>query len=370
MKIHLIKTPEYEIENLREVHEFLSSFEGPLEFVFSEHEFNRNDFYFLQYDLFPYHSFKYQSNTKVIKFDSRRGNPLSWQELFSLCENYRKVYNVSSEDFVVLLTKRKNALNWFSAKDDYRNAFVHTVEWDSYTSIHSKYPISYQVIENVIQSSMNLDFTSVPNQYIHEPVVGCMNDLCMEKKQIIIKLQTGNICGDCIEKMQAENIDATILNQVDEIFNGIRNEMLFKKKFKKQVQPVELVIKTNKKILLPELNNLEIRLSPLFKTLYIFYLTREKGVRLNELSDFKADLLDIYRKLSNLAVDDTNSILEARIDDLINPFGESFSQKKSKINKIITDLLGESLAKYYIIDGAKGEPFKINIDKHLIDIRY
>ena len=34
-----------------------------------------------------------------------------------------------------------------------------------------------------------------------------------------------------------------------------------------------------------------------------------------------------------VAVDDSNVILEARIDDLINPIGESFSQKKSKINK-------------------------------------
>ena len=178
MKIHLIKTPEYEIENVREVHEFLSSFEGPFEFVLSEHEFNRNDFYFLQYNLFPYHNFIYQSNSKVIKFDPQRGNPLSWRELFSLCDNYREVFNLNSDDFVVLLTKRKNALNWFSAKDDFRNVFVHTAEWDSYTSIHSKYPIGYQVIENVIQSMMQLDFTNIPNQYIHEPLVGCMNDLC------------------------------------------------------------------------------------------------------------------------------------------------------------------------------------------------
>lgn len=377
MKIHLIKTPEYELENLQVVHEFLTSFEGPFEFVLSDYEFNREDFYFLQYNLFPYHNFKYQSNAEVIKYDPQRGNPLSWIELFSLCKHYREIFKLDPNDFVVLLTKRKNGLNWFSAKDDFRNVFVHTEEWENYTPINAKYPIGYQVIENVLQSLMKLDLNSVPNQYIHEPLVGCMNDLCINKKQIIIKLQTANICDDCIQKMHAEKISSDTLNQVHEIFSGIRNELLFKKNFKKQVQPVELVIKPNNKIVLPELNNLEIRLSPLFKTLYIFYLTRKEGVRLNELSDFKSDLLWIYRRLSNLAVDDTNVILEARIDDLINPFGESFSQKKSKINKIITELLGEPLARFYRIEGTPGEPFKINIDKnlididkHLIDIRY
>ena len=352
-RIHLIKTPEYDSENLQEVHEFLASFDGPFEFVTSDYEFNTEDFSFLQNNLFPQHN-----------------NPISGQEFFTLCQYYRDVFKLEPNDFVVLLTKHKNAMNWFSAKDDLQNIFVNTEEWENYTPINAKYPIAYQAIENVLQSLMKLDLNSVPNQYIHESLLGCMNDLCINKKQIIIKLQTANICDDCIQKMHAEKISSDTLNQVHEIFSGIRNELLFKKNFKKQVQPVELVIRPNKKIVLPELNNLEIRLSPLFKTLYIFYLTREEGVRLNELSDFKSDLLSIYRKLSNLAVDDTNVILEARIDDLINPFGESFSQKKSKINKIITELLGEPLAQFYRIEGTPGEPFKINIAKNLIDIRY
>jgi hypothetical protein len=352
-RIHLIKTPEYDSENLQEVHEFLASFEGPFEFVTSDFEFNTEDFSFLQNKLFPQHN-----------------NPISGQEFFTLCQHYRDVFKLEPNDFVVLLTKRKNAMNWFSAKDDLQNIFVNTEEWENYTPINAKYPIAYQAIENVLQSLMKLDLNSVPNQYIHESLLGCMNDLCIDKKQIINKLETINICDDCIQKMQAEKISSDTINQVNQIFSGIRNELLFKKNFKKQIQPVELVIETNKKIILPELNNLEIRLSPLFKTLYIFYLTREDGVKLNELSDFKSDLLSIYRKLSNLAVDDSNVILEARIDDLINPIGESFSQKKSKINKIITDLLGEPLAQFYRIEGTPGEPFKINIDKNLIDIRY
>lgn len=47
-----------------------------------------------------------------------------------------------------------------------------------------------------------------------------------------------------------------------------------------------------------------------------------------------------------------------------------FKLRKFKINKIITELLGEPLARFYRIEGIPGEPFKINIDKNLIDILY
>ena len=42
-RIHLIKTPEYDFENLQEVHEFLASFEGPFDFITSDYEFNTED---------------------------------------------------------------------------------------------------------------------------------------------------------------------------------------------------------------------------------------------------------------------------------------------------------------------------------------
>lgn len=370
MKIHLIKTPEYDIEDFREVVEFLCSFEGSLEFIASEYEFNKKDFYFLRYELFPYHNFEYTSNQTAIKYKHEKGDPLSWRELFSLCNCYRELFNIENDDFVVLLTKRKNALNWFSAKDDLKNIFVHSVEWENYTKIHSKYPIAYQVIENIMQSLMRIDIINIPNQYVHEPSIGCMNDFCVNKESVIIKLQTGNICPDCADKIIDEKIDDNLVNQVYEIFNGIRNELSFKQRFKKKIDPVTIIIEKNNKILLPNLNYLEIRLNPLFKTLYVFYLLHNEGVRLNELNDFREELLSLYRKFSTLSVEDTNAVLELRIDDLVNPYGGSFSQKKSKLNKIITDLLGEPLAQFYRIEGIPGEPFKINISQNLIDIRY
>jgi len=365
MKVHLIKTPEYEPENFRDVCELLNSFDGTLEFVASEYQFDKEQFSFLQ-KFYPDFRFKYESDIKKINFNKELGLPLSWRELFSLCDFYRTTFNIDKEDFVVLLTIRRNSLNWFSHCKN-KNAFIHTGDWEKFTNINPKYPIAYQVASNILRALMKLDYTSIPNPFVHGEPRGCMNDFCQNKEQIIIKLQTANICIDCADKIQQENIDRNIVKQILEIFEGIRNELLFKQKFKKQVAPVPITINERKQILLPQLDNLEIRLNPLFKTLYIFYLKHTEGVRLNELNDFKIELLSLYRKLS---VADNNQTIEMRITDLVNPIGGSFSQKKSKLNKIITDLLGEPLAKFYRIEGEPGEPFKINIPNNLIDIRY
>lgn len=121
MKIQLIKTPEYAQNDYEEVTELLKSFEGPLKFISTAYEFNRKDFYFLGYDLYPNHRFKYPDNKTLVEFDPRRGFPLSWYELFRLCDFYRDLFKVGADDFVVLLTQRKNALNWFSAFNDKKN---------------------------------------------------------------------------------------------------------------------------------------------------------------------------------------------------------------------------------------------------------
>ena len=365
MKVYLIKTPEYKSEYFRDVFDFLSSFDGALNFVLSEYIFDKTQFPFLQKFYLDF-KFKYESDIKRINYDKDLGLPLSWRELFSICDFYRNTFNIDSNDFIILLTMRRNALNWFSHCEN-KNAFIHTGDWEYFTNANPKYPIAYQVIENVMQSLMKLDTTNIPNVNVHTDSRGCMNDFCQNKEQIIIKLRTADICSGCAEKIQNENIDIKIISQTLQIFEGIRNELLFKQKFNKQVLPVPITINERKQILLPKLNNLEIRLNPLFKTLYIFYLSHTEGVRLNELNDFRAELLSLYNKLS---VSDNNETSALRITNLVNPFGGSFSQKKTKLNKIITDLLGEPLAKFYRIEGKPGEPFKINLPDHLVDIRY
>ncbi|TAG58974.1 MAG: hypothetical protein EAZ27_01125 [Cytophagales bacterium] len=142
MKIYLLKTPDLSEQEFNNVYNLLDTFEGPLEFLKVDFEFDTDKFAFLK-KFYPDFKFKYESDITKTKFDNERSIPLSWRELFSLCAHYRHSFNLLSTDFVVLLTNRRNALNWFSAFDNDKNIFVHTNEWETYTNANPKYPIAH-----------------------------------------------------------------------------------------------------------------------------------------------------------------------------------------------------------------------------------
>lgn len=365
MQVHLIRTPEYAIESFEEVQELLSSFAGPLEFVADNYEFTPEQFPFLQKFRDDFRFPIYESDVKKISFQNDRGNPLSWTELFSLCEFYRNTFKVKKDDFVILLTVRKNEFNWFSHCDKNKNVFVHTGDWEYYTKAPQKFPIAYEVVMNVMQGLMKLDITQNPNPHIHLEPLGCMNDFCQNKQQVILKLRTGDICSECLEKMREERVNDEIINQSLDIFEAIRNQLLFKQGFTRNLKPKPIRIDTKGKITIGEK---VIKLNPLESTLFIFFVTNSNGVTLNELQNFRDQLLNIY-----LIIRPGGEA--SKIDNLILPYHNNvstFSVNKSRLNRKLRDELGESLANFYYLDGNRGETFKINVSPDFVnaDIRY
>ena len=368
MKIHLIRTPEYEYENAEEIFKILKSYNGPLKFELSDYKFNKKIFDFLRYELYPDHNFKFKSETEKINFINKRGYALSWKELFSLCDFYRKKRKVNENDYVVLLTYRKNSLNWFSHCDENLNVFIHTGDWEKhFLKVSHIFPSAYQIIENILQSLMEIDLEKEQSKYVHMESKGCINDFCQDKRQIILKLRTADICEDCMKRISKSGIDTDLINQIFQIMEGLRAQFLFKKDIKRLTGPYTLTVDDEYNILIPQLGNKKIELEPLFATLYILFLLNPEGIKLRDLYKFKHLLKGIYLKLN---VNINEETAEIRIKDLINPISNSFSQKKIKINKKIQNQLGQSLSEFYQITGKRGEPFKINLPQNHIDIRF
>lgn len=345
MKIHLIRTPEYEVDNLKEVHQILNSYKGPMEFVMKDFQFDKDDYDFLESDY-----------------------PLSWEELFSLCVYYRTKYRIRKDDFIVLITYKTNSLNWFSHCDESKNVFIHAAEWEKfYVKAHHKYPVAYQVIENVLQNLMEIDSVNGNNEYVHSTVRGCINDFCEDKREVILKLRTADICEKCIKRISEKEIPVALIDQVFQILEGLRTQFLFKKNINRFAGPFSVFIDENYKLLIPQLGNKELILEPLFSTLYILFLLNPEGIKLKNLIDFKQELKEIYKYLNpNL----NSPQIEKRIEDITNPLNGSFSQKKSKINKKIKDQLGDTISQHFLITGKPSHPFKINLSLVNSDIRF
>ena len=364
MNIHLIKSPDYPVQEFREVIDLLRSFSGPVNFVSSQLEFKKDDFFFLTRDM---RSPDFSGLNVLQKkfYLPEMGVPLSWKELFSLCRYYRDAINIPKDDFVILLTERLNTMNWFSMFEPERNAFVHCGDWDLFTDAPPQYPIAYEVIANLLRCLMEPDFNN-PMKSFHQPSIGCMNDLCLQKGDIILKLKTADICKDCHQGLVDAGVDDEIIEQSFLVFEGMRTQLLFRKGLKRKRDPVAIVLNHQRRLIFPDLGNLELRLTPLEKVLYVFYLMRSEGVRLNELCDHRQDLLNLYRKF---AVHDDNLEIESRITSLTDPLGNSFSEKKSTLNRKIRTLLGEELGAHYTIKGEPGSAFRVGLTLDLIKIQ-
>lgn len=291
---------------------------------------------------------------------------VSWATIFQQCQDYRVKEGISENDFIVLLTEHSNEFGWFTAGDPkgQRNLFVHTAFWEYYTGSDHRYPVAYHVAAAVLKRLTFSNYSDL-NAHLHQEARGCINDFCAEKKKVSLKLRTADICPACMNLMDERNVDRAVIRQVLATIEGIRNQMLFKNRWKLDPKPVKLQVKgENKRIIFPELGNLEVKLTPLEKTLFLLFLNHPEGIRLVELSDFRPELKRIYSGLYNGS---EPGLVDSNIVSLSDPLSNSASEKLSKIKSKFINALGGDLASFYFPSGQNTQPRKIELERVLVE---
>ena len=379
MKIHLIKDGDVSNETFTEVFDLLNSLDGPIQFFCDNDnlvDFNEDDYLedlILTQDKFEkgikndicYSMSEISSSEKAYK---KFTFPLSrkaskWETLFNKCNNYRLFKQINDDEFVILLTEISNDKNWFASLDEKMpfNGFIHTGDWNHFIKCQDAFPIAYEVIALVLQKHMFNDYDELRTS-VHIDPIGCVNDMCLEKKDIKLKLRTADICPDCMNKLK-EKLTYAEINQALNIMESLRVKMLFSQNFKQNVPLSKLVIDERKRIFLPDFGNIEIKLRPLEKTLYLFYLNHPEGVGLSFLRGKREELYEIYTSLSSIG---NLQEMKNRIDDMANITSNSAAEKISKIKAAFVKAIGEELAKNYYIQGGNGEVKKVNFGRELL----
>jgi len=305
--------------------------------------------------------FRYDSPVGKKMYDSRLGRPLSFQELFDICTYYRQNQSIQSADFVVLLTDRPNALNWFSAYDNNRNIFVRTGGWDMFMQCPHQYPVAYEVIANVLQSQMELNVED-GDECLHEETIGCMNDFCLDKSQIAFKLRTADICAVCSERLHLCEVPNHLVAGAALGFEALRKQMLFSQGFKRHVGPGVLEVTWLYEFRFPSLGNLSFKLTPMSRTLYVFFLLHPEGVTLANLVDHQEELLKIYGRIAA----GEKEVQAESIERLVYVLSGSFNENRARINRVIKETLGEVLAIPYLISRQAGGTYKIEIARERV----
>ena len=108
----------------------------------------------------------------------------------------------------------------------------------------------------------------------------------------------------------------------------------------------------------------EIKLEPLHKAIYLLFLNHPEGIRYKELPDYRKELAAIYHSMKRNT--QARKKIERSIEDVTNPISHSIIEKCTRINSIIKHTIISSAVSEYLINGKIGESRRISIDRSLV----
>ena len=128
-------------------------------------------------------------------------------------------------------------------------------------------------------------------------------------------------------------------------------------------QPSRLLITSQGRIHLTDFNK-EIELTPLQKTVFVFFLLKSEGILFKDLPKYKKELMDIYSKISNRTSLET---IQQSVNDLANPYSNSMSEKCSRIREAFMKSIDKRLAEHYCVNGDRNGLKRIPLDRSLVE---
>ena len=135
-------------------------------------------------------------------------------------------------------------------------------------------------------------------------------------------------------------------------------------------QPGRLLVNGDMKIVLPEFDEMEIKMPAMCRVLYILFMKlRSKGkagIVLKNIDEYRGDLANIYSLVKPGARED---LVEQYISRLCDPWTESLNQTISKINRCIKNhITSRDMQQRYFITGKPGKEYGIAIEPELLTL--
>jgi hypothetical protein len=125
----------------------------------------------------------------------------------------------------------------------------------------------------------------------------------------------------------------------------------------------KLIITSDYRILLPDYNDIEIKMEPLVKAVYLLFLKHPEGIAFKNLPAYRQELTKIYSEVRPWGLSDRAL---RSIEDVTNPMLNSINEKCARIRGAFVGQFDDHLARHYYVDGLRGEAKKIALPRDLV----
>ena len=174
----------------------------------------------------------------------------------------------------------------------------------------------------------------------------------------------------CREMLSEESFDAEMQNALKEAEEMIKGLLLkgcptdlILSWLNQNVKLSRLRITKHYKIILVDYDK-EIKMGPLPKTVFLFFLRHPEGVMFSHLQDHRKELKEIYGRV---CTNDDLDKMRQSISRLTDPFDNSICEKCAAVKKAFVMNVSDTIAKNYYINGLQGEKKSISLDRSLVE---
>lgn len=132
--------------------------------------------------------------------------------------------------------------------------------------------------------------------------------------------------------------------------------------------PGRLLVNGDMKIVLPDYDEMEIKMPAMSRTLYILFMKHRVmglgGFELKNIDQYRDEMVNIYSLVKPGADDDR---VRRTVDNLCDPFSNSLNEAISRANGFIRKcIVDKNLQKQYLISGARGGKYSIGLSPEMI----
>lgn len=177
-------------------------------------------------------------------------------------------------------------------------------------------------------------------------------------------------CCDALQKQPSKSLSEEdvemMMSEVQMLVERLRKSGVGEIALRRLFQPTQKLSRMHiryGRIFLPDYNNMEIKMPPLSKAIYLLYLRHPDGIKFSYLPDHRDELLHLYEMISGR---DNREDIRKSIDDVTDPTRNSINEKCSRIKQAFLREFDDSIAQNYYITGERGEAKKILLPTEMV----